>query len=92
RTIAWAANILWGRDPWLPALFKASVQIKTITPGTLELTNTSSLPISVTIGGVAFDLPKDTKRQVYRAEGVQALTVTNWMVGMNKPLEIPLGV
>jgi hypothetical protein len=92
RTIAWAADILWGRDPWLPALFKASVSIKAITPGTLELTNISSLPISVTIGGVVFDLPKGVKRQVYRAEGVRTLTVTNWMIGMNKPLEIPVDV
>jgi predicted metal-dependent phosphoesterase TrpH len=92
RTIAWAANILWGRDPWLPALFKASVNIKTVTPGTFELTNTSSLPISVTIGGTIFDLPKNIKRQVYRAEGVQTLTVTNWMIGMNQPLEIPINV
>ncbi|MDR3196638.1 MAG: hypothetical protein LBU34_02110 [Planctomycetaceae bacterium] len=90
RTIAWAANILWGRDPWLPALFKASVNIKFSSSGTLELTNTSSLPISVTIGGVAFNLPKDVKCQVYRAEGVKTLTVTNWMVATNKPLEIPL--
>jgi hypothetical protein len=90
RTIGWAANILWGRDPWLPALFKASVNIKTVTPGTLELTNNSSLPISVTIGGVVFDLPQNAKRHVYRAEGVQTLTVTNWMIGMNKPLEIPI--
>jgi hypothetical protein len=90
RTIAWAANMLWGRDPWLPALFKASVNIKVITPGTLELTNISSLPVSVTVGGVAFDLPQNTKRQVYRAENVRTLTVTNWMIGMNKPLEIPI--
>jgi histidinol phosphatase-like PHP family hydrolase len=90
RTIGWAANMLWGRDPWLPKLFKASVSIKTITPGTLELTNTSSLPVSVTLGGVVFDLPKDVKRQVYRSEKVKTLTVTNWMTGMNKPLEIPL--
>ncbi|MDR2755909.1 MAG: hypothetical protein LBC20_09400, partial [Planctomycetaceae bacterium] len=92
RTIAWAADLLWGRDPWLPALFKASVNIKAITPGTLELTNNSSLPIAVTIGGTVFNLPKNAKRQVYRAEGVQTLTVTNWMIGMNKPLEIPIGV
>ncbi|MDR0611432.1 MAG: PHP domain-containing protein [Planctomycetaceae bacterium] len=92
RTIAWAANILWGRGPWLPALFKASVNIKAITPGTLELTNNTSLPLSVTLGGTVFDLPKNVKRQVYRAEGVQTLTVTNWMIGMNKPLEIPIGV
>ena len=91
RTIGWAAGMLWGRDPWLPELFKSSVEMKTITPGTLELTNKSSLPITVSLGGIAFNLPKDAKQQVYRADGVQNIIVSNWMVGMNKPLEIPIG-
>jgi hypothetical protein len=90
RTIAWAAGMIWGRDPWLPELFKASVEIKTVTPGTLEMINKSSLPISVSLGGLVFDLPKDAKQQVYRAKNVKTLTVANWMVAMNKPLEIPL--
>ncbi len=90
RTIAWAANMLWGRGPWLPELFNASVEIKTITPGTLELTNKSSLPITVSLGGVAVSLQQNKKQQVYRAEGTKNLTVVNWMIGMNRPLEIPL--
>jgi hypothetical protein len=88
RTIAWAGGLLWGRDPWLPALFKASVEIKTVTPGILELTNISSLPVSVTMGNAVIDLPKDVKRQVFHNENVKTLTVTNWMTGMNKALEI----
>lgn len=88
RTIAWAAGILWGRDPWLPALFKASVEVKTLTPGLLELTNKSSLPVSITLGGATIDLPKNVKQEIYRAENAKAITVTNWMIGMNKPLEI----
>ncbi|GHV61254.1 hypothetical protein FACS1894195_1490 [Bacteroidia bacterium] len=90
RTIAWANGLIWGRDPWLPALFKASVVSKTITPGVLELTNTSSLPISVTIGGTVIELPKDIRRQVYRADGVTKITVANWLIGMNKPLEVDI--
>lgn len=90
RTIGWAAGMLWGRDPWLPELFKASVEIKTITPGKLQLTNNSSLPVTVSVGGAAFNLPQNTKQQVYRAEGITKITVANWMVGMNKPLEIPI--
>lgn len=38
-----------------------------------------------------FNLAKDAKQQVYRAEGVQAVTVVNWMIGTNKPLEVPIG-
>jgi predicted metal-dependent phosphoesterase TrpH len=90
RTIAWAADMIWGRDPWLPALFKASVEISNITPGVLQLLNKSSLPIFITVGGVVIDLPHNVKRQVHIAGGVKALTVTNWMIGMNKPLEIAL--
>jgi hypothetical protein len=92
RTIAWAGGLLWGRDPWLPALFKASVEIKAITPGIVELTNTSSLPISVTMGNAVIDLPKDIKRQVYHNESVKTLTVINWMIGINKALEIAVDV
>jgi len=92
RTIAWAAQLIWGRDPWLPELFNASVEMKTLSPGTLELTNKSSLPITVSIGGMAVNLFQDQKQQVYRAEGCRKLTVVNWMAGMNKPLEIPLPI
>ena len=90
RTIGWAANMLWGREPWMPELFNSSVKIKSITPGTLELTNNSSLPITVSLGGVAFQLPQNEKQQVYRAEDVKKLKVLNWMIGMNQPLEIPI--
>ncbi len=90
RTIGWAAHMLWGRDPWLPELFNASVDVTSINPGTLELTNKSSLPITVSLGGVAVNLLQNKKQQIYRAEGTQKLTVVNWMVGMNKPLEMPL--
>ncbi len=90
RTIAWAANTLWGREPWLPALFKASVEMKTVTPGTLELTNKSSLPISLSVDGTLFELPKDMPRKVYHATVGKKLTVVNWLTGMNQPMEIAL--
>ena len=90
RTIGWAANMLWGRDPWLPELFKASVDVKTITPGVVGLTNKSSLPISVSIGGVVHDLPQNFQQQVFRVDGKKTITVANWMIGMNKPLEISI--
>jgi predicted metal-dependent phosphoesterase TrpH len=88
RMVAWAANTLWGSERWLKALFKAAVEIRTVTPGTLALKNTSSLPVSVTLGGVVFELPKDVERQVYLAEGVKKLTVVNWMPATNKPLDV----
>ena len=39
--------------------------------------------------GDAFTLAKDAKQQVFRAEGMQT-PVTNWMAGMNNPLEMRL--
>lgn len=90
RTIAWAAGMLWGRDPWLPELFKASVNVHAPHSGMLELTNQSSLPINVSVGGTTYNLPQGAKQAIFRPAGVQVLTVTNWLVGMNKPLEISL--
>ncbi len=90
RTIAWAAGMLWGRDPWLPELFKATVDIKAPHAGILEMTNSSSLPITVSVGGTTYNLPEGAKQPVFRAAGVQQLTVTNWLIEMNKPLEISL--
>ncbi|MDR1170944.1 MAG: twin-arginine translocation signal domain-containing protein [Bacteroidales bacterium] len=90
RTVGWAAGMIWGREPWLPALFKSAVEIKAITPGTIELNNKSSLPVTAGVGGAIFELPQNARRQVYRAEGVKSLTVANWMTSMNKPLEIQL--
>ncbi|MDR1864965.1 MAG: PHP domain-containing protein [Bacteroidales bacterium] len=90
RIVAWAADILWGRDPWLPALFKASVEMKTITPGTLELTNKSSLPVFISVGGAVIKLSKDVAQQVYCSEKAKTMTVCNWMSGMNQPMEIAL--
>lgn len=91
RTIAWAANMIWGREPWLPELFNASVEINMITPGTIELNNISSLPITVSAGGAAFQLPHNKNQQIYCAEGIKKLTILNWMIGTNQPLEIPIG-
>jgi hypothetical protein len=90
RTIGWAGGNIWGREPWLPALFKASVEIKNVDPGTIKLTNRTSLPVSVSLGGVRLDLPKDVARPVYRAWDAKRLVVTNWLTGMHRPLEIAL--
>lgn len=87
RTVACAGGLVWGRDPWLPALFRACVTIKPALAGTLELTNISSLPITVKADGFTIELPTGIPKQIHRMSGWKTLTVTNWMVGMNKPLE-----
>lgn len=88
RTVAWASGLLWGRKPWLPALFKASVEVRELTPGKYQLTNRSSLPCMVSAGGAVFELSTEVPRQVYRHK-TENLTVHNWMTGMSEYLEIP---
>lgn len=90
RTVACAAGMVWGRDPWLPALLKACVDIEFIAPGRLELTNKSSLPCTVRAGGLIRELPKDSPRQIDRTKGITMLTVENWLIGTDKPLQVPL--
>lgn len=90
RTIGFAGGVLWGRDPWLPALFKAAVEIASPTPGTLRLTNNSSLPCMIRAGGLSLDLGQGDSREIDRSPSVKTLTVLNWMIGTNKPLEIVL--
>ena len=91
RTIGWAAGMLWGREPWLAALFRASVEIKPVNPGVLRFTNKSSLPCTVSVGNMTCDLPKDSPRQVARPKDGDRLFVTNWFMGTFRPLEIALG-
>ncbi len=88
RTVAWAAGMLWGRAPWLPALFRACVNVKPVTPGELELTNNSSLPITVKVGEQARELSTGTAERIPCQPQCKALTVTNWLIGMNRPLEV----
>ena len=80
RTIAWAANLIIGRQPWVEQLFRSCVEIKKTASG-LTLQNLSDIPC--VIGG------KELSAQGALAIGqTQKLTVNNWFVGMNKPLEI----
>ncbi len=90
RTIGWAAGMLWGRDPWLPALFKASVEMKPPKSGKMQLVNKSSLPCVLKAGGMVWELPPLETRTIDLVAGVKSLTVLNWHVGMNKPMEIPV--
>ncbi|GHV48419.1 histidinol-phosphatase [Bacteroidia bacterium] len=92
RSIAWAANTLWGPDKWLTSLFNASVEVKALSPGVLELVNKSSLPVTITLEGATIELPRNVKRQVLRAGGATKLGVANWMTGSDKTLEIQLSV
>ncbi|MDR1859585.1 MAG: hypothetical protein LBR06_01510 [Bacteroidales bacterium] len=88
RTVAWAADTLWGREPWMTALFKASVTVKTVSAGRLEITNKSSLPVTASIGGAQFRLTQNVARQFFCPDNVNKIQVTNWFTAMNCPLEV----
>lgn len=90
RTVAWAAGMLWGRDPVLPALFKAAVELQTPKAGKMQLVNKSSLPCVVKAGGMTWDLPPLETRTIDLAPGVKTLKVLNWHVATNTPLEVPV--
>ena len=80
RIVGWAANMILGRPEWVEKLFRASVEIKKSTSG-LTLRNLSDIPCLIG------DKELATKGTLEIA-AAQKLTVSNWFVGTNKPLEI----
>jgi len=62
-----------------------------LKPGLLELVNKSDIPCLVQAGGTVRELPAMERLSMYRSESLQKLTISNWLVGMNQPLEIALG-
>ena len=90
RTIGFAAGMVLGQREWLEKLFAACVTVET-KPGLLELTNKSDIPCFVQAGGTIRELPVQGRLSMYRSGGVKKLTVSNWLAGMNQPLEIDLG-
>ncbi|MCL2330074.1 MAG: hypothetical protein FWC56_02105 [Phycisphaerae bacterium] len=90
RTAAFVAGMILGRQEWLEKLFAACVTV-TPKPGILELTNKSDLPCLVQAGGATRELPAMGRLSIDRNESLKKLTVSNWLVSMNQPLEIAVG-
>ena len=90
RTVGWAANMILGRAPLVEKLFAACVTL-TQKPGILELVNKSDIPCIVQAGGTSRELPALGTVSIYRSDSLKKLTVSNWLVGMNQPLEVALG-
>jgi hypothetical protein len=82
RTVGWAANMILGRPEWVEKLFRSSVEIKKSGSG-FTLQNLSDIPCL--IGDKEL-----VARGTLEIAATQKLTVSNWFVGMNKPLEIVL--
>jgi len=84
RTIGWAANMIFGRQPWVEKLFRTCVEIKKTENG-LSLQNLSDIPCLFSANGKIQELPA---QEALELAASNKLTVANWLVGMNKPLEI----
>ena len=84
QTIGWAVNMIFGREPWVEKLFRACVEIKKAGNG-LALQNLSDIPCLFGVNGKVQELPAQGTLELAASN---KLTVANWFVGMNKPLEI----
>ena len=84
RVVGWAANMILGRQPWVEKLFRSSVEIKKGGNG-LALQNLSDIPCLINVDGKTQELAAQGSLELAASN---KLTVANWFVGMNKPLEI----
>jgi len=84
RTIGWAADMIFGRQPWVEELFRSCVEIKKTETG-LVLQNLSDIPCIIEANGKTSELPPQGLLEIGPAK---KLTVTNWLIGTHKPLEI----
>jgi predicted metal-dependent phosphoesterase TrpH len=82
RTVGWAANMILGRPEWVEKLFRSSVEIKS-EGNRLTLQNLSDIPCLI---GTSELVAKGT----LEIAASKKITVNNWFVGNNKPLEITL--
>ncbi|MCL2742424.1 MAG: PHP domain-containing protein [Planctomycetaceae bacterium] len=86
RTVGWAADMIFGRQPWVEKLFRSCVRIEKTESG-LTLQNLSDIPCIIEADGKATELPPQGSVSISPAK---KLTVTNWLIGTYKPLEITL--
>ena len=86
RTICWMAGGIYGRQPWVRNLFLACVEMDKTEDG-LSLRNLSDIPCVIEAGGTAYEL---APRGTLEIPATGKLTVANWFVGADKPLEINL--
>ena len=86
RTVGWAADMIIGRQPWVENLFRACVEIKKTETG-WSLRNRSDIPCVIEVDGHTSELPPQGSLEIGPAK---KLTVTNWLIGTFRPLEITM--
>ncbi len=88
RTLALFDGKLFGQEEYLMKLIQASLQIRVIKPGTVEITNISDIPYEMTNGGKLYLFPaRKTVRISVPKDG--AMVFENCFVGLNQKLTIP---
>ena len=85
RTIGWAANMIFGRQPWVEKLFRACVEIRKTGTG-LEIINHSDIPCCIERDNETIELRLNASLTMSSAP--KKLVVSNWFVGTKNPLEI----
>ncbi|MDR1269759.1 MAG: PHP domain-containing protein [Planctomycetaceae bacterium] len=89
RTIGWAAGMILGRPQWVEKLFNACVEIVK-NGNSIRLTNRSDIPCQIQIADTFYELNAQSKLVSTFDSTPKKLTVTNWLVGTAKPLEISI--
>jgi len=87
RVVGWAANMILGQAPCVSALFQSCVKIDKGTSGA-ALQNVSDIPCIIEAEGKVVELPAQGSVNIALGASAEKLTVRNWFVGMNKPLEV----
>ena len=87
RVVGWAANMVFGRLPWMEQLFRSSVEIQK-TSGGLSLKNLSEIPCIIEVDDKSY--PLESLGATAKISGATKLTVSNWFVGTKQPLEIEI--
>ena len=89
RVVGWAANMILGQAPYVGGLFQSCVEIKKRAGGA-ALQNRSDIPCIIEAEGKVSELPPQGAVDITFSASAKTLTVLNWFVGMNKPLEVVL--
>ena len=93
RTIGWAADMIFGRPEWVEKLFRANINAFATGGGWGRVRNMGDIPMNLKIRDTEYEL-KPQNEFSFRLDDYDVESdkcrVTNWFVGTNKPLEIPL--
>ena len=93
RTLAWVADMIFGRPEWVQKLFAACVEIAPVrTINNVEvitLKNKSDIPIVLKVAEQHFSLPPQGELG-FSPGSNRTWQVTNWFVGTYKPLTATL--